>query len=56
MGVKTIHKANIIHIDLKPENIFIDESYKIKIWDFGVSKILKTYKGYASSKAGTFQY
>jgi len=56
LGLKTIHKANIIHRDLKPENIFIDESYKIKIGDFGVSKILNTYKGYASSKAGTFQY
>ena len=56
LGLKEIHKANIIHRDLKPANIFIDDSYKIKIGDFGVSKVLEPNKLYASSNAGTFQY
>ncbi|KAI9496484.1 kinase-like domain-containing protein [Zychaea mexicana] len=36
-GVKAIHDANIIHLDLKPSNILIGDSGSIKIGDFGVS-------------------
>ena len=37
LGLKDIHNCNIIHRDLTPENIFIDENNNIKIGDFGVS-------------------
>ena len=40
LALKEIHKKNIIHRDLIPENIFINENHKIKIGDFGISKIL----------------
>lgn len=36
-GLKDIHDANIIHLDLKPSNILIDKDGFIKISDFGVS-------------------
>ncbi|KAF7720835.1 hypothetical protein EC973_005978 [Apophysomyces ossiformis] len=36
-GVKDIHHADIIHLDLKPSNILIDDVGRIKIGDFGVS-------------------
>ena len=55
-GIKVIHEAKIIHRDLKPENIFIDKNHKIKIGDFGVSKILDSYHQYAYSNSGTFYY
>lgn len=35
-----MHKNNIIHRDLKPQNIFIDEDKKIKVLDYGLSKII----------------
>ena len=35
------HEANIIHHDIKPENILIDSSDRIKISDFGISISLK---------------
>ena len=41
LGLKEIHKNNLIHRDLTPDNIFMDKNYKIKIGDFGVSKILE---------------
>ena len=52
LGLKEIHDSNIIHRDLKPENIFIDENNKLKIGDFGISKISK----YAVTKKGTIGY
>ncbi|KAI9261548.1 kinase-like domain-containing protein [Phascolomyces articulosus] len=36
-GVKAIHDSNIIHLDLKPSNVLIDDAGSIKIGDFGVS-------------------
>ena len=41
LGLKDIHNCNIIHRDLTPENIFIDENNNIKIGDFGVSTEVK---------------
>ena len=38
LGLEEIHKKNIIHRDVKPANIIIDDNYQIKIVDFGVSK------------------
>ena len=42
LGLKEIHKNKLIHRDLTPDNIFMDNNKKIKIGDFGVSKILTT--------------
>lgn len=40
-GLGYIHRMNIIHKDLKLENILIDNLGRIKICDFGVSRLLK---------------
>ena len=32
MGLEYIHAHNIIHHDLKPDNILIGEDKKLKIW------------------------
>ena len=37
-GIKYIHSRNIVHRDIKLENILIDLNNNIKICDFGVSK------------------
>ncbi|KAK3706177.1 mitosis inhibitor protein kinase swe1 [Vermiconidia calcicola] len=36
-GVKSIHDANFIHLDLKPANVFIDWEGVLKIGDFGLA-------------------
>lgn len=35
-----MHKKNIIHRDIKPQNLFITKNMVIKIGDFGVSKVI----------------
>ncbi|KAF9353009.1 hypothetical protein BGX26_009215 [Mortierella sp. AD094] len=39
-GLQAIHNSNIVHLDLKPENICISSTGSLKIGDFGHSVIL----------------
>ena len=38
-GVDHLHKNNIMHRDLKPANLLISSDCKLKIADFGLSRI-----------------
>lgn len=37
-GLQVAHQKNIVHLDLKPRNIMIDNDGKVYIMDFGVAK------------------
>ncbi|KAF9148844.1 hypothetical protein BG015_009407 [Linnemannia schmuckeri] len=43
-GLRAIHDSNIIHLDIKPENIFITAAGALKIGDFGHSVIYPVEK------------
>jgi len=57
-GVNYLHSRNIIHSDLKSPNILLDEKYRAKITDFGVSKIKETMKSTVAGpgNAGTVRW
>ena len=46
----------MIHRDLTPDNIFIDNNKKIKIGDFGITKILTETNKYTKSQIGKIHY
>jgi len=43
-GMNYLHKSHpiIIHRDLKSHNLLVDENWKVKVCDFGLSKIMET--------------
>ena len=39
-SIKYLHSTNIMHWDLKPDNILVTAECKIKICDFGYARIV----------------
>lgn len=52
IGLKYLHDNNIIHRDLKCENVFLDSNFDVKIGDLGIVKIL-FQKKFAITNIGT---
>lgn len=42
LGLEFLHIKNVVHKDLKPDNVLICIDDRIKIADFGISKIADT--------------
>lgn len=49
-GLKFIHSASVIHRDMKPANILLNEDCSLKICDFGLARIVDSSSMMPSSK------
>ena len=55
-GFIAVHARNIIHRDIKPQNILLTSDYRAKISDFGVARILEATNDLAETLTGTRKY
>lgn len=55
-GLMAAHGQNIIHRDIKPQNILLTSDHIAKISDFGVARILEATTDYAGTITGTRRY
>ena len=56
LSLQEIHEQNIIHRDIKPDNIFCFDNDIVKIGDFGVSKSIEQTIQINSTFIGTPSY
>ncbi|XP_048826858.1 probable serine/threonine-protein kinase DDB_G0284251 isoform X2 [Brienomyrus brachyistius] len=56
LALKYVHDRNIVHRNIKPQNIFLAKEKAIKLGDFGVSKVLHRKDEYANIKLETPVY
>ena len=55
-GLKCLHKKKVIHRDLKPNNLLLNDKNELKIGDFGVIAQLSDDKERRYSICGTYNY
>ena len=55
-GLDAAHKHNIVHRDIKPQNIIISKEGKVKVTDFGIAKVASSSTINSSTTMGSVHY
>ncbi|NWT46476.1 NEK3 kinase, partial [Chroicocephalus maculipennis] len=56
LGVKHIHDKRVLHRDIKSKNVFLTQSGRVKLGDFGSARVLAHPESYACTYVGTPYY
>jgi serine/threonine protein kinase len=55
-GLAHAHRAGVVHLDIKPDNLMLDETGLVKVLDFGISRVLQSETRATGQGAGTLRY
>ncbi|CAL2050773.1 unnamed protein product [Caenorhabditis brenneri] len=55
-AIKYLHENNVVHQDLKPENLLLTESGHLKICDFGLSELIMCPQAKLNRRCGSRLY
>ena len=55
-GLAHAHKIFVVHLDIKPDNLMLDETGIVRVLDFGIARVLRSDVEVTRSVAGTLRY
>merc|ERR1719253_1651089 len=56
LALKYMHDKHVLHRDLKSQNLFLTSQDRLRIGDFGISKVLESTAAFARTTIGTPYY
>jgi serine/threonine protein kinase/ketosteroid isomerase-like protein len=55
-GLAHAHRSGVVHLDIKPDNLMLDESGIVKVLDFGIARVLQSGLLVTRQLGGTLRY
>mmetsp|Transcript_20087 Transcript_20087/g.46179 ORF Transcript_20087/g.46179 Transcript_20087/m.46179 type:complete len:368 (-) Transcript_20087:184-1287(-) len=56
LALKYMHDKHVLHRDLKSQNLFLTAADRLRVGDFGISKVLESTAAFAKTAIGTPYY
>jgi eukaryotic-like serine/threonine-protein kinase len=55
-GLAHAHRSGVVHLDVKPDNLMLDENGIVKVLDFGIARVLQSGLLVTRQLGGTLRY